>query len=102
VSTAHRRAIAGSSRALDQHGATVEMGIILALSGNTRKDFSRLLHELAPVGQSSLAAALVSLSSEGWLLRNSANGNYELSARGLDMIDASQRQRGRQARRQAA
>jgi hypothetical protein len=58
-----RRAIAGSSRALDAHGATVETGVILALTGgNTRKDFGQLLRELAPARQARLAAALARIS----------------------------------------
>jgi DNA-binding HxlR family transcriptional regulator len=100
-----RRALAGSSRALDQHGAVIESGVLLALSGgNTRKDFSTLLRELQPVGQSSLAAALVALRSDNWVTCNEDTGRYCLTARGLDMIQkvTSQRQRGGQARRRAA
>jgi DNA-binding HxlR family transcriptional regulator len=97
----HRRALAGSSRALDAHGATVESGVILALTGgNTRKDFGQLLRELAPARQASLAAALVSLVTDGWIARNEHNGRFGLTSRGLDMVDAAKRkQRGGQARR---
>jgi hypothetical protein len=98
----NRRAIAGSSRALDAHGATVESGVLIALSGFARKTFGQLLHELAPVGQSSLAAALVSLCSDGWAIRHEPTGRYILSGRGADMLaSASRKQRGREARRAA-
>jgi DNA-binding HxlR family transcriptional regulator len=98
----HKRAHAGSSRALDAHGATVESGVLLALSGNARKKFSQLLRELAPVGQSSLAAALVSLCSDGWAIRHEPTGRYILSGRGAEMLAAAARKRGGQAHRRAA
>jgi len=99
----HRRAIAGSSRALAEHAGAVEAGIIVALTGNARKDLSTLLRELQPtVGQSSLAAACVSLCSDGWLFRHPNTGAYALTSRGLDMIKAASQKRGHQARRRAA
>jgi hypothetical protein len=52
----HQRAVAGSSRRLADHAAAVETGVLLALSGNAHKDFSRLLHELAPISQSTFAS----------------------------------------------
>jgi DNA-binding HxlR family transcriptional regulator len=93
------RAHAGSSRALDAHGGAVEAGVVIALTGHhVRKDFSTLLRELAPARQASLAAALVSLTSDGWISRNEHNGRFALTSRGLDMVDASKRrQRGRPA-----
>jgi hypothetical protein len=56
-----RRAHAGSSRRLDQHGAAVETAVLLALTpANTRKDFSMLLRELAPaVSQSGCRHCIV-------------------------------------------
>jgi DNA-binding HxlR family transcriptional regulator len=100
----NRRARAGSSHALADHGAVVESGVILALTGNNvRKDFSTLLRELAPARQASLASALVSLTTDGWISRNQDNGRFALTSRGLDMIDAAKRrQRGGDARRRAA
>jgi DNA-binding HxlR family transcriptional regulator len=97
-----RRAVAGSSRRLDQHGAAVETGVLLALTANARKTFAQLLHELEPGSQSTLAAALVSLSSDGWILRSEHTGRYVLSARGLDMIKAASQKRGGQTQRRAA
>lgn len=96
------RAHAGSSRALDAHGAAVESGIILALTANARKTFGQLVKELA-VSQSVLAAACVSLCSDGWLFRHPNTGAYALTSRGLDMISAVARKskQGRQSRRAA-
>jgi DNA-binding HxlR family transcriptional regulator len=97
----HKRAVAGSSRRLDQHGAAVESGIIIALTGNVRKDFSTLLRDLAPVSQSVLAAGLVSLCSDGWTFRNPHNGRYCLTSRALDMLASAKRSGRRTARRAA-
>jgi hypothetical protein len=95
----NKRALAGSSRA--DH-AVIESAVIIALSGNVNKSFSALVRELTPpVSQSVLAAAIAALLGDGWLHRT-ASGNYQLSARGLDILAASQRQRGGQARRRAA
>ena len=74
----------------------------MALTGNAHKDFSQLLRELAPMSQSVLAAACVSLSSDGWILRNEHSGRYTLSARGLDMMQAASKKRGGQALLRAA
>jgi hypothetical protein len=102
MSNTHHRAHAGSSRALDAHGATVETGVILALTGSVRKTFAQLVKALAPAGQSSLAAACVSLCTDGWLFRHPSTGAYALTSRGLDMVAAAARkQGGRQARRAA-
>jgi len=95
----YKRAVAGSSQRLTEHGAVVESGVILALTGNVNKSFSQLRDELS-ISQSVLAAACAALLGDGWLHRT-ASGNFQLSARGLDMVDASRRQRGRQARRAA-
>jgi DNA-binding HxlR family transcriptional regulator len=101
VSTARNRAHAGSSRALADHGAAVETAVILSLAGNVTKSFSQLVRELTPpVSQSALAAGLATLLADGWLHRT-VSGNYQLSARGLDMLAASRRQHGRQSRRAA-
>lgn len=95
-----RRAVAGSSRALDAHGAAVvESGVLLALSGNVNKSFSQLRDELS-ISQSVLAAACAELLGSGWLHRT-ASGNFQLSARALDMLKAASQKRGGQARRAA-
>ena len=67
MNSRHKRAYAGSSARLADHGAVIESAVLLALTGNTRKTFSQLLHELAPGNQSTLAAALVSLVTDGWI-----------------------------------
>jgi DNA-binding HxlR family transcriptional regulator len=81
-----KRAVAGSSRALTDHTGAIETGVLLGLSGHVNKSFSQLVRELE-VSQSALAAACVALASDGWLHRI-ANGNFQLSARGLDMLAA--------------
>ena len=98
----HRRAIAGNSRALAEHAGAVEMAVVLALSGNVRKDFSMLLRELAPsVSQSVLASAVVALGSDGWILRHEPTDRYTLTSRALDMLASAKRSGGRQSRRAA-
>jgi len=95
-----RRAVAGSSRALDQHGAAVvESGIIIALSGNVNKSFSQLRRELS-ISQSVLAAACATLLGDGYLHRT-ASGNFQLSARALDMLKAASKKQRGQSRRAA-
>jgi DNA-binding HxlR family transcriptional regulator len=96
-----RRAHAGSSRALGEHGGVIEAGIILNLSGNVNKSFSKLLDEMAPISQSVLAAACATLLSDGWLTRIE-NGNFILTSRALDMISAAQFRKRGEARRRAA
>jgi DNA-binding HxlR family transcriptional regulator len=62
----HRRAIAGSSRRLAEHGAAaIATSIILALANNSRKSFSDLLSEIGDTSQSVLASTLVELCSAG-------------------------------------
>ena len=97
----HKRAVAGSSRALAEHAGAVETSVILALTAHARKTFGQLLRELAPISQSVLAAACVSLCSDGWTQRHPNTGAYALTSRGLDMIQAAAQKRGRQARRAA-
>jgi DNA-binding IclR family transcriptional regulator len=100
-----KRAIGGSSQRLSgEHGATVEMAVILALTpAGARKDFGQLARELAlPANQSTLAAC-VSLSSDGWIVRNENNGRYRLTSRALEMLAASKRhQRKQRPARRAA
>ena len=61
----HRRAIAGSSRRLAEHGAAaIATSIILALANNSRKSFSDLLSEIGDTSQSVLASTLVELCSD--------------------------------------
>jgi DNA-binding HxlR family transcriptional regulator len=96
-----RRAHAGSSRALAEHAGAVEMAVILALSGNQRKDFSMLLRDLQPISQSVLAAAVVSLCTDAYCFRHPNNGRYCLTSRALDMLASAKRRGGRQARRAA-
>jgi DNA-binding HxlR family transcriptional regulator len=99
----HKRAHAGSSRRLAEHGAAaIATSIIIALANNARKSFSQLLAEIGDTSQSVLASTLVELCSDGWCFRNPNNGAYALTSRGLDMVDASRRQRGRAAARRAA
>jgi hypothetical protein len=94
----HNRALAGSSRA--DH-AVIESAVITALKSNCNKSFSQLVRELIPpINQSVLAAALSSLLSDGLLTRIS-NGNFILTARCLDILDACRRRDARQARRAA-
>jgi DNA-binding HxlR family transcriptional regulator len=102
-SNTYRRAVAGSSRALAEHGAAaIATSIILALSNNARKSFSQLLAEIGAPSQSVLASELVQICSDGWCFRNPHNGLYGLTSRGADMLDASRRQRGRSQARRAA
>jgi DNA-binding transcriptional regulator PaaX len=93
------RAHAGSSQRFEQHSAAVESGIIIALSGNVNKSFGQLRDELS-ISPSVLAAACTVLLGDGWLHRT-ASGNFQLSARALDMLKAASQRQRRQARRAA-
>jgi DNA-binding HxlR family transcriptional regulator len=97
----HKRAIAGSSRALADHSGAVATSVILALAGHARKSFSDLLTEIGNTSQSVLASTLVQMCSDGYLFRHPHTGAYALTSRALDMLDAVRRQRGRQSRRAA-
>jgi DNA-binding HxlR family transcriptional regulator len=57
-----RRAHAGSSRALDAHGAAaIATSVIMALANNVRRSFSDLLREIGDTSQSVLASTLVAV-----------------------------------------
>jgi DNA-binding MarR family transcriptional regulator len=69
---------------------------------NVSKTFGDLVRELK-ASQSVLAAIITELITDGWLTKNhNINGRFVLTPRGADMVRAaSQRQRGRTARRAA-
>jgi DNA-binding IclR family transcriptional regulator len=101
VSTANRRAVAGSSRRLiDQ--TELASDVIAALAPNVTKTFGDLVRELK-VRQGVLAAAISELTTDGWLTRNRINGRFDLTPRAVEMVTAAaNRQRGCSQARRAA
>lgn len=99
----HRRAVAGSSRrppcrtcAADQ--SWIGTSVVLELASGKRS-FAALLHSTG-AGQSPLSAELAMLREDSWIIQDDS-GNFQLSSKGLNLVDEGRRRGGRQFRRAA-
>jgi hypothetical protein len=77
----------------------IATSVVLSLSSSGKQSFAALLRS-TKAGQAPLAGALAQLRADNWILQDDC-GNFQLSSRGLNLVDEGRR-RGGQARRRAA
>jgi hypothetical protein len=96
----HKRAIADSSRRPPCRtccdDSWIATSVVLSLGSSGKQSFAALLHSTG-AGQSPLSAALSQLRADSWILQDDA-GNFQLSSRGLNLVDEGRRRGGRRQR----
>ena len=97
-----KRAYAGSTRRPPCRtccdDSWIATSVVLALSSG-KQSFAALLRS-TKAGQAPLAGALAQLRADDWILQDDC-GNFQLSSRGLNLVDEGRRRGGRQSRRAA-
>jgi hypothetical protein len=76
----------------------IATAVVLALASG-KQSFDALLCSTG-AGQSPLAAELATLRADAWILQDDS-GNFQLSTKGLNLIDEGRHRGGRQTRRAA-
>jgi hypothetical protein len=77
----------------------IATSVVLSLGSSGEQNFAALLRSTG-AGQAPLAGALAQLRGTDWILQDDS-GNFQLSSRGLNLVDEGRRRGGRQSRRAA-